>query len=142
MDMGGWTSVSLLEWGLVAAALGCGRWQAPHDDKRPTSYRAMVVSAPVVTEHETQFVRHALVGFGGLLALILLWDVTSAPWACQPHNGELPLPNVNYYTCVDTIAGTLTTYHVLAFGFGLIALAGLAWPLLYHIWRRGHRVTE
>jgi hypothetical protein len=83
-----------------------------------------------------------LVGFGGLPALILLWDVTSAPWACQPHNGELPLPNVNYYTCVDTFAGMLTTYHVLACGFGLIALAGLAWPLLYRIWRRGRRVTE
>jgi hypothetical protein len=56
--------------------------------------------------------------------------VTSAPWACQPRNRELALPNVNYYSCVDTFAGQLTTCHVLAFGFGLIALAGLAWPLL------------
>ena len=81
-----------------------------------------------------------LVGLGGLPALILLWDVTSAPWACLPGTGELSLPNVhNYYACVDTFAGRLTTYHVLAFGFGLIALAGLAWPLLSRAWRQGRR---
>ncbi|HZC77751.1 MAG TPA: hypothetical protein VE258_08380, partial [Ktedonobacterales bacterium] len=64
----------------------------------------------------------------------------SAPWACQPRNGELPLPNVhNYYSCVDTFAGRLTTYHVLASGFGLIALAGLVWPLLSRVWRQSRR---
>jgi hypothetical protein len=82
-----------------------------------------------------------LVGLGGLPTLILVWDVTSAPWACQPDNGELSLPNVSYYTCVDTFAGQLTTYHVLAFGFGVIALAGLAWPLLSRVWRRARRRT-
>lgn len=82
----------------------------------------------------------ALVGLGGLPALILLWDVTSAPWACLPGTGELALPNVhNYYVCVDTSAGRLTSYQVLAFGFGLIALAGLAWPLLGRVWRQVRR---
>jgi hypothetical protein len=79
----------------------------------------------------------ALAGFGGAPAAILLWDVTSAPWACQPVDGAAPTqPNVNYYSCVDTFAGHVTTYHVLAFGFGLVALLGLAWPLGRRLWRR------
>jgi hypothetical protein len=81
----------------------------------------------------------ALVGLGGLPALILVWDVTRAPWACLPDNGELSLPNVNYFLCLDTFAGRLTSYHVLAFGFGVIALVGLAWPLLRCVWRQGRR---
>jgi hypothetical protein len=76
------------------------------------------------------------VGFGGLPALILLWDVTSAPWACLPDGGGFSQPNVKYYTCVDTVVGPLTTYHVLAFGFGVIALLGLAWPLAHRFWRQ------
>ena len=80
----------------------------------------------------------ALVGFGGLPALILLWDVTSAPWDCQSATGG-SLPNVNYYTCVDTVFGRLTTYHVAAFGFGVIALLGLAWPLVRRLWRPSHQ---
>ena len=83
--------------------------------------------------------RAALVGPGGLPALILVWDVIRMPWACLPGNGELPLPNVGYFTCVDTFAGPLTTYHVLAFGFGVIALAGLAWSLLRRDLRQGRR---
>jgi hypothetical protein len=79
-----------------------------------------------------------LVGFGGLPALILIWDVTSAPWACETNDA---LPNVNYYTCVDTFLGTLTTYHVMAFGFGAIALVGLAWPLLHRLLMRAHRAA-
>jgi hypothetical protein len=82
----------------------------------------------------------ALVGFGGLPALILMWDVTSAPWACAPTTGGT-LPNVSYYTCVDTFLGPLTTYHVLAFGFGIIALVGLAWPLLHRRSMRAHRAA-
>lgn len=78
----------------------------------------------------------ALIGFGGLPASILLWDVTSAPWACQPDGGFTPLPNVHYYTCVDTFAGQLTSYHVLAFFLAIIALLGIVWPLLYHLWSR------
>jgi hypothetical protein len=77
-----------------------------------------------------------LVGFGGLPALILLWDVTSAPWACLPAGGGFSQPNVNYYTCVDTAVGPLTTYHIIAFGFSVIALLGLAWPLVHHLWRQ------
>jgi hypothetical protein len=42
----------------------------------------------------------AIVGYGALPAGILLWDVTSMPWACQV-DGSLPLPNVNF-SCVDT----------------------------------------
>jgi hypothetical protein len=81
----------------------------------------------------------ALVGLGGLPALIRIRDLTRMPWACLPGNGELSLPNVGYFTCVDTFAGRLTTYHVLAFGFGVIAVAGLAWPLLSRVWRQGRR---
>src|SRR5258707_12811164 len=56
----------------------------------------------------------ALVGFGGLPALILVWDLTSAPWACASPTGESSLPNINYFSCVDTFLGPLTTYHVMA----------------------------
>jgi hypothetical protein len=80
----------------------------------------------------------ALVGFGGLPALILVWDVTSAPWACATSDA---LPNIHYYTCVDTFLGPLTTYHVMAFGFGAIALAGLAWPLLHQLLARVHHAA-
>jgi hypothetical protein len=38
----------------------------------------------------------ALVGFGALPAGILIWDVVSAPWACQGP-GISSLPNVNYF---------------------------------------------
>lgn len=82
----------------------------------------------------------ALVGFGGLPALILVWDLTSAPWACASPTGEV-LPKVNYFSCVDTFLGQLTSYHLLAFGFGLIALVGLAWPLLQRRLVRPHRAA-
>jgi hypothetical protein len=82
----------------------------------------------------------ALVGFGGLPAGILIWDVTSAPWACTSPTGGA-VPNLNYYTCVDTIFGRLTTYHVWAFGFGVIALVGLAWPLLHRAVMRTNRAA-
>jgi hypothetical protein len=79
----------------------------------------------------------AAVGFGSVPALILLYAVASTPWAClsagQPTTTQ---PNVSYYTCVDTPVGPLSTYHVLAIGFGIVALAGLAWPLLQRIFRR------
>jgi hypothetical protein len=54
----------------------------------------------------------ALVGFGGLPALILVWDVTSAPRACAAGDA---LPNVNYYTCVDTFLGPLTWKRALGY---------------------------
>lgn len=82
----------------------------------------------------------AVVGFGGVPALILLWDVTSRPWACASPTGGA-LPNVDYYTCVDTFAGRLTTYHVLAFWFGLIALLGFVWPLARSLVRRSRRTA-
>ena len=38
----------------------------------------------------------------------------------------------------DTFLGPLTPYHVMAFGFGVIALVGLVWPLLHQLWIRRH----
>lgn len=82
----------------------------------------------------------AVVGFGGVPALILLRDVTSAPWACtSPAGGALP--NVNYYTCVDTFVGQLTSYHILAFWFGIITLLGIVWPLARYFVRRSWRTA-
>ena len=82
----------------------------------------------------------AVVGLGGLPAAILLWDVTSGPWLCETQGGgSTSLPNVSYYTCVDTPVGLLTTYQVLAFWFGVVALLGLAWPLLSLVVRRLRR---
>lgn len=80
----------------------------------------------------------ALIGFGAAPALLLLWDVTSQPWACEPANHTIVSSSVppgssytspNYYTCVNTFVGPLTTYHVLAAIFGAIALVGLLWGL-------------
>jgi hypothetical protein len=80
----------------------------------------------------------AAVAFGSIPALILLYNVTSAPWACLSAGQEVTTePNVSYYTCFDTPVGQLSTYHVLAIGFGVIALVGIAWPLLQPIFRRG-----
>jgi hypothetical protein len=85
----------------------------------------------------------AVVGFGSIPALVLLYDITSAPWACLPAGGRVTTPSSqpyavgSYYTCVDTPVGPLTIYHVLAIGFGIIALVGIAWPLLRQIFRRG-----
>lgn len=82
----------------------------------------------------------AVVGAGLLPAGILLWDVTSGPWACAPQGGGVTAQeNVNYYTCVSTPVGTLTSYHVLAFWFGVVALLGFAWLLLALLVRRVRR---
>ena len=48
----------------------------------------------------------------------------------------MSLPNVNYFSCVDTPLGPLTTYHVLALFFAVIVLAGLGWPLVRMVWTR------
>jgi cytochrome bd-type quinol oxidase subunit 1 len=91
----------------------------------------------------------ALIGFGVAPAALLLWDVTAQPWACEPTNHTTYSPIVqagqtytspNYFTCVNTPVGPLTTYHVLAAIFGVIALAGLLIGLLALLWdgrRRG-----
>jgi hypothetical protein len=76
-----------------------------------------------------------VVGVGVLPAAILLWDVSSGPWACEPQSGVVNIVSTSagggsYYPCVQTPIGTLTTYHVMAFWFGVIALLGLAWPLV------------
>jgi hypothetical protein len=39
------------------------------------------------------------------------------------------------------VFGPLTTYHVYAFGFGVIALIGLAWPLLHQLVIRPHGMS-
>ena len=82
----------------------------------------------------------ALVGFGALPAGILIWDVTSMPWACEA-DGVDSLPNVNYFSCVDTPFGPLTAYHVMALFFGVIVLVGLVWPLAQRLWARSHLQT-
>lgn len=87
----------------------------------------------------------ALVGFGSFPALILLWDVTSAPWACESANGVVQSgistggasqTSVNYYTCY----GPLTSYHILAIGFGVIALLGAMWAIFSALWASRHAV--
>jgi hypothetical protein len=74
-----------------------------------------------------------LVGSGAAGAAILTWDVASAPRACQGGEG---LPNVNDFSCVETPFGPLTTYHVLALIFGVIAVLGLVWPVAQQLWIR------
>lgn len=67
-----------------------------------------------------------LVGFGAAPALLLLRDVTAAPWGCDTGGQTTTqAPGVSYYSCVQTPLGVLTTYHVLAAGFGAMALVGL-----------------
>ncbi len=89
-----------------------------------------------------------VVGFGAAPALLLLWDVMSQPWACNPGgpgvSGSTTQTGVSYYTCVNTFVGLLTTYHVMAAVFGAIALVGLLWGLAALLWgaarRSGDRV--
>jgi hypothetical protein len=79
----------------------------------------------------------AVVGFGCLPALILVWDLISAPWSCAPPPGvSTSQVGVNYYSCADTFAGRLTTDQVMALFFGLVALIGLVWPLAHRLWER------
>ena len=86
----------------------------------------------------------AIIGFGLAPAALLLWDVTSQPWACEPANHTVVSPIVhggsytspNYFSCVNTFAGPLTTYHVMAAIFGAIALVGVIWGLVM-LWRGG-----
>ena len=79
-----------------------------------------------------------IVGFGAAPALLLLWDVTTRPWACNPGgpglSGATAQSGVNYYSCVNTFLGVLTTYHVAAAIFGAIALVGLIWGLAARLW--------
>lgn len=89
----------------------------------------------------------AIIGFGVAPAALLLWDVTSQPWACEPANHTVVSPVVppggsytspNYFTCVNTFAGPLTTYHVMAAIFGAIALVGIIWGLAALWWGATH----
>lgn len=87
-----------------------------------------------------------LVGFGLAPAAQLIWDVTSKPWACMPANHTVSSPIIppggvytspNYYDCVNTFAGQVTTYHVMAAVFLGIALVGLLIGL--GVWLAGRR---
>lgn len=78
----------------------------------------------------------AAVGFGVVPAAILIWDVVSAPWGCITPGGATSRTGVNYFNCVQTPVGQLTSYHVMAAGFVVIALAGLAWAVLMRLFRR------
>ena len=80
-----------------------------------------------------------LFSFGALSASILVCDLTSRPWACASTASGGALPSPNYFSdCVDTFLGPLTPYHLMAIGFGVIALAGLVWPLLHQLSVRRH----
>ena len=46
----------------------------------------------------------AIVGFGALPAAILLWDVTSQPWACEPANHTVYSPIVPPTSTIVTSA--------------------------------------
>ena len=66
----------------------------------------------------------AIVSFGAIPALILWYDVITAPPLCPlPTGGDVQT------TCGGP-GSTYTTYTVLAVCFTVIALTGLAWPLL------------
>lgn len=93
----------------------------------------------------------AIVGFGVAPAAILVWDVTSQPWACEPANHTIVSSGVvppggsytspNYFSCVNTFAGPLTTYHVMAAIFGAIALVGIIWGLAALWWGATHHTN-
>lgn len=92
-----------------------------------------------------------VVGFGLAPALLLVWDVTSWPRACI-SNHPIYSPVIpagspagttyrspNYFQCVQTPAGTYTSYHVLAAIFGVIALLGLLLGVALYLRGRHHR---
>jgi hypothetical protein len=74
-----------------------------------------------------------LIGFGGLPALILIFDIVTAPPQCPPGHIVLP-PGVHFYEC----GGPLDNYRMLAIIFGAIALVGVAWPLIQRFWHGTH----
>lgn len=91
-----------------------------------------------------------VVGFGLAPALLLIWDVTSQPWACEPANHIVvsgPVApggsstSASYFQCVQTPVGLLTTYHVLAAGFLGIALVGLLLGLAVALRARGSQTS-
>jgi len=65
-----------------------------------------------------------LVSLGAIPALILLFDILTAPPPCPSGPIILP-PGSQSYEC----SGPLDSYYVLAAIFGALALLGLAWPL-------------
>ena len=66
----------------------------------------------------------AFVSFGAIPALILWYDVLTAPPLCP-----LPAVSDSQISCGGP-ASTYTTYTVLALCFTIVALIGLIWPLL------------
>ena len=67
----------------------------------------------------------ALLGFGTLPALMLVWDIVTAPPPCQPGGLSLP-PHTAQLAC----SYIPPSYFLFAVLFGAIALMGGAWPLL------------
>src|SRR5690349_14979949 len=75
----------------------------------------------------------ALVGFGAAPAAILIWDIISGPWVCDDggfsgsgsSSSSGASVEVTHYSCVESPFGLVTTYHVLAAGFVVLALVGL-----------------
>lgn len=86
-----------------------------------------------------------IVGFGLAPALLLVWDVTSWPWACMSnhpiHSPVIPAGSPagttyrspNYFQCVKTPVGTYTSYHVLAAIAIAIALVGVLIGLVVYL---------
>lgn len=72
-----------------------------------------------------------VVGFGAGPALILLYDIITAPPLCPP-GGMILQPGQTYAVCGGPLP---QAYYVLALGFGAIAVVGIALPLLGR-WRR------
>ena len=75
-----------------------------------------------------------LIGIGGVPALILVFDIVTAPPQCPSGPIMLP-PGVHSYVC----GGPLDNYVMLAIIFGVIALVGVVWPLILWLWRGAHR---
>lgn len=67
-----------------------------------------------------------VVGFGAGPALILLYDIIIAPPLCPP-SGMILQPGQHYAVCSGPLP---QAYYVLAIVFGVIALLGIALPLL------------
>ena len=73
----------------------------------------------------------AVVAVGALPALILAFDIITAPPPC-PTTIVMTSPDQSYYTCGELGPG----YYELAAIFAGIALLGIAWPLARWLWTR------
>lgn len=73
---------------------------------------------------------------GAVPALILLWDIVTAPPPCAPNGSVRVPPGPVGYAC----GGHLEGYYLLAAIFGAIALLGASWRLLQ--WLRTQKARK